>query len=88
MSHVSSLVKIILRITRDVRSTRTYERKHTQPLHSMIYSPPAQVKQTLYTQPIVTYAQVTKQKSSAPTNTDQEPHINQPHQQTRDMQEF
>jgi hypothetical protein len=29
LSGVSSLVEIILRITRDVRSTRTYKRKHT-----------------------------------------------------------
>jgi hypothetical protein len=29
MSDVSSVVEIILRITMDVRSTRTYKRKHT-----------------------------------------------------------
>jgi hypothetical protein len=29
MPDVSSVVEIILRITRDVRSTRTYKRKHT-----------------------------------------------------------
>jgi hypothetical protein len=30
MSDVSSVVEIILRITRDVRFTRAYKRKHTQ----------------------------------------------------------
>jgi hypothetical protein len=29
MSDVSSMVEIILRITRDLRSTKTYKRKHT-----------------------------------------------------------
>jgi hypothetical protein len=29
MSDVSSVVEIILQITRDVRSTKTYQRKHT-----------------------------------------------------------
>jgi hypothetical protein len=31
MSGVSSVVEIILQITRDVRSTKTYKRKHTNP---------------------------------------------------------
>jgi hypothetical protein len=31
MSDVSSVVEIILRITRDVRSTKAYKRKHTDP---------------------------------------------------------
>jgi hypothetical protein len=53
-----------------------------------IYTPLAQIKQTLCTQPGVTYAQITKQNSYAPTNIEQEPHINQSHQQTRDIHEF
>jgi hypothetical protein len=45
----------------------------------------AQLKQTLYTQPGVTYAQITKQNFYAPTNIEQELHINQPHQQTSNI---
>jgi hypothetical protein len=58
------------------------------PLRSKIYTPPAQFKQNLYTLLGVTYAQVTKQKSYAPTNIEHESHINQSHQQTCDMQEL
>jgi hypothetical protein len=39
-------------------------------------------------QPGVTYAQVTKQKPNAPTNIEQEAHINQSDQQTSDMQKL
>jgi hypothetical protein len=46
------------------------------------------MKQTLYTQPGATYAHITKQNSYAPTNTEQEPHENQSHQQTSDMQDL
>jgi hypothetical protein len=53
-----------------------------------IYTPPAQIKQTLPTQPGVSYAQVTKQEFHTPTNIEQEPHIKQYYQQTRDMQEL
>jgi hypothetical protein len=55
---------------------------------SKIYSRPAQIKQTLYTQPGVTYALVTTQNSYTSTNIEQEPRINQSHQQTSDMIEF
>jgi hypothetical protein len=48
----------------------------------------AQIKQTLLTQPGVTYAQITKQTSYAATNTDQDQHINQSHQQTNDIQDL
>jgi hypothetical protein len=41
-----------------------------------------------HTQPRVTYAEITKQNSYAITNIEQEPHINQSHQQTRDIQEL
>jgi hypothetical protein len=41
----------------------------------------------LNTQPGVTYAQITKQNSYAATNIEQDQHINQFHQQTRDIQE-
>jgi hypothetical protein len=49
-------------------------------------TPLAQIRQTLYTQPGVTYAQITKQNSYASTNIEQEPHIHPNHQQTSDMQ--
>jgi hypothetical protein len=52
------------------------------------YAPPAQIKQTLHTQPGVTYAQISKQNSYAATNIEQEPHINQPLQQTSDIQDL
>jgi hypothetical protein len=58
------------------------------PLHLKIYTPPPQIKQTSYIQPGVTYAQITKQNSYTPTNIEQEPHINQSHQQTSDIQEL
>jgi hypothetical protein len=50
--------------------------------------PPLCLKQTLYTQPGATYDQITKQNSYTPTNTEQEPHANQSHQQPRDMQDL
>jgi hypothetical protein len=43
---------------------------------------------TLYTQPGVTYAQITKQNSYAPTSKNQDPNINQPHQQINDIQDL
>jgi hypothetical protein len=52
------------------------------------YTLPAQIKQTFHTQPGVTYAQVTKQNSYAATNIEQDPHINQPHQQTIVIQDL
>jgi hypothetical protein len=52
------------------------------------YTPPAQIKQTLHTQPRVTYAQLTKQNSYAATNIDQDQHINQPHQHTSNIQDL
>jgi hypothetical protein len=74
MSDVSSVVEIILRITRDI------------PLKQ--YTPPAQMKQTLHPQPGVRYAQITKQTSYAATNIEQDQHINQSHQQTSDIQDL
>jgi hypothetical protein len=53
-----------------------------------IYTPSTQIEQTLYTQPGVTRAQITKQNSYIPTNTEQEPHMNQSHRQTGDIQEL
>jgi hypothetical protein len=50
------------------------------------YTPPAQIKQTLHTQPGVTYAQITKQNSYAATNTKQDRHINQPFRQISGIQ--
>jgi hypothetical protein len=52
------------------------------------YTPPAQIKQTLHTQPGVTYAQITKQNSYAATNIEQDQHINHSHQQTSDIQDL
>jgi hypothetical protein len=48
----------------------------------------AQIKQTLHTQPGVTYAQITKQNSYAASIIEQDPHINQPLQQTSDIQDL
>jgi hypothetical protein len=47
---------------------------------------PAQMKQNLHTQQGVTYAQITKQNSYAATNIQLDQHINQPHQQTSNIQ--
>jgi organic hydroperoxide reductase OsmC/OhrA len=44
--------------------------------------------QTLHTQPGVTYVQITKQNSCTATNTEQDPHKNQPRQQTNDTQDL
>jgi hypothetical protein len=52
------------------------------------HTPPAQIKQTLHTQPGVTYAQKTKQNSYAATNIEQGQHINQSHQQTNHIQDL
>jgi hypothetical protein len=52
-----------------------------------LYIPP-HIQQTLYTQPGVTYAQVTKQNPYTPTIIEQEPHINQSHQQTSNIQQL
>jgi hypothetical protein len=38
------------------------------------YTPPAQIKQTLYPQAGVTYPQITKQNSYPPTNIEQDQH--------------
>jgi hypothetical protein len=48
----------------------------------------SRTNQNLYTQPGVSYAQVTKQEFHAPINIEQEPHIKQSHQQTSDMQKL
>jgi hypothetical protein len=67
MSIVSSVVEIILWITRDVCSIKNYQKTFPH-LHFKQYTPPAQIKHTLHTQPGITYAQKTKQDSYAPTN--------------------
>jgi hypothetical protein len=58
------------------------------PLRLKHYTPPAQFKQTLHTQPGVICAQITKQNSYAATNIEQEQHINQPHQKTSNIQDL
>jgi hypothetical protein len=55
------------------------QKKTYPPLPLKIYTPLAQIKQTLHTQPRVTYAQITKQNSYAATNIEQDQHMNQPH---------
>jgi hypothetical protein len=64
------------------------QKKTYSPLRRKIYTPPAQIKQTLRTQPGVSYVQVTKQEFHVPTNTEQAPYIKQSYQQTSDMQEL
>jgi hypothetical protein len=64
------------------------QKKTYSPLHLKQFTPPAQIKQTLHTQPGVTYAQITKQNSYAATNIEQDQHINQPLQQTSDIQDL
>jgi hypothetical protein len=76
MSDVSSVVDIILWITRDVMVYKNLQKKTYPPLSLKQYTPPAQIKQTLHTQPGVTYAQITKQNSYAVTNIEQDRHIN------------
>jgi membrane-associated HD superfamily phosphohydrolase len=58
------------------------------PLRGEQCIPSAQIKRTLQTQPGITYAQVTKKNSYAPTNIEQEPQTNQSHQQASDMQDL
>jgi hypothetical protein len=64
------------------------QKKPYAPLCFKQYTPPAQIKQTLYTQPGVTCVQITKQNSYAHTHIEQEPHKNQPHQQTSHVQDL
>jgi hypothetical protein len=55
------------------------QKKIYAPLRLKQYIPPTQIKHSLYTQPGVTYAQITDQNSYSPINIEQEPHMNQPH---------
>jgi hypothetical protein len=64
------------------------QEKTCPPLWLKQYTPPSQIKHILYTQPVVKYGQTTKQNSYAPTKVEQEPHTNQPHQQTSDIQDL
>jgi hypothetical protein len=64
------------------------QKKIYPPFSLKQYTPSVQINQTLYTLPGVTYAQITKQNSYAPTNIEQEPHIHQFHRQTSDIQEL
>jgi hypothetical protein len=67
MSDVSSVMEIILLITRDVWSTKTTKKTYL-PLRLKQYTPPTQMKQILHTQLGITYAHITKQNSYAVTN--------------------
>jgi hypothetical protein len=60
-------------------------KKTYPPLCLKQYTPPAQIKQTLYTQLGITYVQITKQNSYAPINIEQEPHINQETSNIQDL---
>jgi hypothetical protein len=51
-------------------------------------TPPVQIKQTLFIQPGIIDAQIKEQNSYTPTNIEQEPHINQYHQQTNDIHDL
>jgi hypothetical protein len=57
------------------------------PLQVKQYTPPAQIKHTLQNQPGIAYAQIIKQIFYVPTNIEQEPYMNQSHQQISDMQD-
>jgi hypothetical protein len=52
------------------------QQKTFPPLRPKIYVPPPHLKQTLHTQSGVTYSQITKHNSSAPSHIDDELHIN------------
>jgi hypothetical protein len=59
----------------DLQGCTVYEdlQKRTHPLLRLKqYTSPAQIKQTLHTQPEVTYAQITKQNFYAATNIEQD----------------
>jgi hypothetical protein len=64
------------------------QKKTYSPLRLKQHTPSSEIKETLHTQPGVTYAQITKQNSYAPTNIHQEPQTNQPYQQTSSMQDL
>jgi hypothetical protein len=64
-----------------------FKKKTYPPLHPKIYTPPAQLQQTIKTQPGVTYAQATK-TSYTPTQIDDIQYINQPHQQNSNIHEL
>jgi hypothetical protein len=64
------------------------EKKTCQSLRLKQYTPPAQIKQTLHSQPGVTYAQITKQNTCATTTIEQDQHINQPLKQTSDIKDL
>jgi hypothetical protein len=49
---------------------------------------PTQIKGTLHAETTIEYAQIAEQFSYAPTNSEQQPHINQHHQRKRDTDHF
>jgi hypothetical protein len=89
----SSVAEITQRTTKDAPFTKTFKRKYTllsDPRHtSDLWNHTLPSRKTInpYTQPGVTYAQITKQNTYAPL-TEQEPHLNLSHQQTSDTQEL
>jgi hypothetical protein len=77
MSVASFVVVTTLQTTRSVWSTRTSKRRHPPPLCPKIYNPPPNLKQTLNTQPGVTYAQIANSNSSSHPQTETEPRLKQ-----------
>jgi hypothetical protein len=63
------------------------QKKTYPPLRLKQYIPHPQIKHTLYTRQGVTYAQRPKQNFFPPSNVEQEPHTNQPHRQTSEIQD-
>jgi hypothetical protein len=57
-------------------------------LFETVHSSSANQTYPIFSTRNITYAQITKQNSYAPTNVEQEPHINQPYQQISDIQEL
>jgi hypothetical protein len=58
MFDVSYVVETIPQITRDALSTKSYKKKTYPPLRVKEHTPPAQIKNTLQTQPGITYAKI------------------------------
>jgi hypothetical protein len=69
------------------RVYKDLQKKTYPPLRPKIYTPAAQLQQTVNTQPGVSYAQATK-TSYTPIHIDDVKYINQPHQQNSDIHEL
>jgi hypothetical protein len=65
-----------------------FSKENISPLRLKIYIPPTQIKQTLYTQPGVSYAQIIKQNLYTPAALEEVPKTIQRQQQNSDIQEL